>query len=180
MFRTVRLALCLAIPAALFAAEAPGVWLDVPFVKQSKNACGAASIAMIMQYWQRQQGQPAAADAEAIQRAVYSPDAGGAYARDIEDYLSRHGFRTFAFRGDWSVLKDHLQKGRPLIVALKSGGDLHYVVLTGLDWDRQVAIKNDPAERKLLQQARGSFEKEWHEANNWTLLAVPESSASSQ
>ena len=33
-----------------------GVWLDVPFVKQEKNGCGAASIAMVMQFWQRQQG----------------------------------------------------------------------------------------------------------------------------
>src|ERR1700733_7458123 len=33
-----------------------GVWLDVPFVKQDKNACGAASIAMVMRYWQQQDG----------------------------------------------------------------------------------------------------------------------------
>ena len=39
-----------------------GVWLDVPFVKQEKDGCGAASIAMVMQYWQAQQGQPANAD----------------------------------------------------------------------------------------------------------------------
>ena len=34
------------------AAERSGVWLDVPFVKQQKNGCGAASIAMVMRYWQ--------------------------------------------------------------------------------------------------------------------------------
>jgi hypothetical protein len=30
-----------------------------------------------------------------------------------------------------------LEKGRPLIVALNAGhGDLHYLVVTGLDWQR--------------------------------------------
>jgi hypothetical protein len=32
------------------------VWLDIPFVKQQKNGCGAASIAMVMGYWQGQPG----------------------------------------------------------------------------------------------------------------------------
>ena len=38
------------------AADVPGIWLDVPFVKQSRDGCGAASIDMITQYWSRQQG----------------------------------------------------------------------------------------------------------------------------
>ena len=88
----------------LVAAGATGVWLDVPFVKQEKNACGAASIAMVMQYWQRQQGQQPNVDAERIQRALYSKDAHGIYASDLEHYFQQHGFRTFAFRGEWSDL----------------------------------------------------------------------------
>ncbi len=40
------------ICGSLLAADLPGVWLDVPFVKQEKDGCGAASIAMVMQYWQ--------------------------------------------------------------------------------------------------------------------------------
>ena len=44
-----------------------GVWLDVPFVKQDKNACGAASIAMVMQYWQRQQGVAPNTDSDPVQ-----------------------------------------------------------------------------------------------------------------
>ena len=47
------LGFCCVLPAA----DLPGVWLDVPFVKQEKDGCGAASIAMVMQYWQAQQGQ---------------------------------------------------------------------------------------------------------------------------
>jgi len=156
-------------------AELAGVWLDVPFVSQEKNGCGAASVAMVMRYWQRQRGQPETANALDIQRALYSPRARGIYASNLERYLRQHGFRTFAIKGEWQDLKDHLEKGRPLIVALNAGhGDLHYLVVTGLDWQRDIVLKHDPAGRKLLQQHRAEFEKEWKAVGGWTLLAVPE------
>jgi ABC-type bacteriocin/lantibiotic exporter with double-glycine peptidase domain len=168
----------------LFAAGPPGQWLDVPFVKQEKNGCGAASIAMVMQYWQLQSGQPADknADAEQIQRALYSGPAHGVHASDMTRYLQQHGFRTFAFQGGWDDLKQQLAKGRPLIVALKpavlkpGAGDmpLHYVVVTGLDWEHKLVLKNDPAERKLLKQEEVDFEREWKATGNWTLLAIPD------
>jgi ABC-type bacteriocin/lantibiotic exporter with double-glycine peptidase domain len=172
------LATLLCIGATLWAAGVSGVWLDVPFIKQEKNGCGAASIAMVMQYWQRQQGQSPSSDATAIQRALYSSKGHGIYASDLESYFQQHGFRTFAFRGEWNDLKEHLEKGRPLIVALKPGrGDLHYVVVTGVDWQQNVVLANDPAERKLLKRDRTSFEKEWKAAGSWTLLAVPQQSS---
>jgi ABC-type bacteriocin/lantibiotic exporter with double-glycine peptidase domain len=155
------------------AAAASELRLDVPFVQQEKNGCGAASIAMVMQYWQQQEHGPAPPDAETIQRALYSREARGIYASDLETYLQRHGFRTFAIRGEWSDLVHNLEKGRPLIVALRSGrDDLHYVVITGIDQD--AVLKHDPSRRALLRQSRAEFEKEWKVAGHWTLLSVPE------
>jgi ABC-type bacteriocin/lantibiotic exporter with double-glycine peptidase domain len=172
------LLLCLYLSAAVLAGQQSGVWLDVPFVRQEKNGCGAASIAMVMQYWQRQHGpreKSTTDDPEQIQRALYSSSAHGIYASGMERFFEQHGFRTFAFVGDWNTLKEHLEKGRPLIVALKSGrSSLHYLVVVGLDWQPDVVLKNDPAERKLLKQDRSNFEKEWKAAGNWTLLAVPQ------
>jgi ABC-type bacteriocin/lantibiotic exporter with double-glycine peptidase domain len=158
------------------------LWLDVPFVKQEKNGCGAASIAMVMQYWLREQGRPtdgSAANAIEIQRALYDPGANGIYASAMERYFRQHGFRTFSFRGEWSDLHQHIVKGRPLIVALKSAGaagSLHYVVVAGLDKDRELLLLNDPAQRKLLKQDRSGFEKQWSATGNWTLLALPQTS----
>ena len=166
------LGFCCVLPAA----GLPGVWLDVPFVKQQKDGCGAASIAMVMQYWHTQQGRPAndASEASQIQRVLYSSKAHGIYASDMERYFRENGFRTFTIRGEWEDLKQHLEKGRPLIVALKpmSASALHYVVVAGLGPDT-VTI-NDPAQRKLLQQDRPSFEQEWSAAGKWTLLALPQ------
>jgi ABC-type bacteriocin/lantibiotic exporter with double-glycine peptidase domain len=175
--RMVRITLaCFAVCGLLRAAENPGVWLDVPFVKQERDGCGAASIAMVMQYWQAQLGQQpnGASDAVEIQRALYQPKAHGIYASDIERYFQENGFRTFTIRGEWEDLKQHLDKGRPLIIALKpaSGGALHYVVVTGQG--PEIVMVNDPAQRKLLQEDRSNFEREWSAAGRWTLLALPQ------
>lgn len=170
-------AVVLGLSTVLWASTASNVWLDVPFVKQEKNGCGAASIAMIMQYWQRQQGNASspAEGAGRIQRELYSKEAHGIYASDLEQYLAQHGFRTFAFRGEWSDLESNLSKGRPLLVALQPGhhDPLHFVVIAGVDPQAGFVLMNDPAQRKLLKQDRADFEKQWKAAGNWTLLAVP-------
>ncbi|HLW55389.1 MAG TPA: C39 family peptidase [Candidatus Angelobacter sp.] len=187
-----RLSLMLGLCGTLCLAQDPGVWIDVPFFKQEKNGCGAASIAMVMQYWQAAQtrsAQPASSaptatvqtatiDPETIQRELYSAKDHGVRASDMQRYFQDHGFRTFAFRGTWEDLKLHLEKGRPLIVALKplpAESALHYVVVVGLDWNQNVVIVNDAAQRKLLKEDRGAFEKEWSAVDRWTLLAVPRS-----
>ncbi len=184
MFRNFPRGLVLAccLVSVLWAAEA-AVWIDVPFVKQERNACGAASIAMVMQYWQRQQGRSADPQANAgeIQRALYSEKAHGIYASEMERYFAEHQFQTFSFRGDWADLKQHVEKGRPLIVALRpeSGTELHYVVVAGIDQEHKLVLVNDPAERKLLEREWQIFQLEWKSAGNWTLLALPREYASS-
>lgn len=159
-------------------AQATGVWLDVPFIQQEKNGCGAAVIAMIMGYWQKQQSRPQQSDVSAaeIQRRLFSTQGQGIYASEMQRYFEEHGFSAFAFKGDWEMLRSHLQKGRPLIAALKPArgeSSLHYVVVAGLDWDNGLVLLNDPAQKKLLKVERRSFEKQWNAVDRWTLLAVP-------
>ena len=156
-----RLAVAVCFSAPLFAVEPPGVWLDVPFISQSKEGCGSASVAMVMQYWlSRQQQSPGeAAQEPVIYRALYSRKAGGIYASDLESYLREHGFRTFAFRGTWNDLRHHLEKGRPLLVAPRpaEGAPLHYVVVAGMDWERDLVMVNDPLGRKLMNANSGAL-----------------------
>jgi ABC-type bacteriocin/lantibiotic exporter with double-glycine peptidase domain len=173
------LAVVLCLGGLMSAEGAPGLWLDIPFVQQEKDGCGSAVIAMVMRYWLEQEHQPVStsADAAQIQKVLYSRQAHGIYASQMQRYFKDQGFQTFAFRGDWVDLKQHLQKGRPLIVALKPAGrdlPLHYVVVGGLDWDQNLVFVNDPAQRKLLKQDRSSFEREWSAAEKWTLLALPQ------
>ena len=162
------------------AAGAPaGVWLDVPFVRQDKNGCGPASIAMVMRYWSHQRsatgGSAAGDDADpaAIERAVYSKEGKGARGSDMQRYFEGAGFRAFVFKGEWADLEHHLAKGRPLIVSLGEAHSFHYVVVSGLDGRQGPVLVNDPARRKLLKVDRAAFEKAWDAAQDWTLLALP-------
>ena len=182
--------LCRMLPVGLFlaaalaaatgaASHAPGVMLDVPFIAQPRNGCGAASIAMVMQYWQRgarHTAQPGVAEVAAIQRKLYSKKAKGIFASSIERYFQEAGYRTFAIHGRWDDLRENLEKGRPLIVGLAPEGPhdpLHYVVVAGMDWENNWVFVNDPARRKLLKMERRAFEKQWTATQDWTLLAVP-------
>ena len=182
-FRVIfRLLLVSAVGGGLaLAAETPAIWIDVPFVPQVKDGCGSASISMVLQYWANKNGQasPGFADAEKIQEALFSPAQGGIAASRMEAYFQESGYRTFAFPGDWSDLKHHLEQGRPLITSLKGGGPygpLHYVVVVGIDSQRSYVFVNDPAQQKMLRISRQGFESEWNRAGHWTLLVVPRTS----
>ena len=162
--------------------ESAGIWLDVPFVKQTEDGCGSAAISMILQYWSAHgvRIDSQRADAVAIQRQLYSRKARGIFASSMESYLRDSGFRVFPLDGNWNDLLEHLKKGRPLIVSLQpenAGAPLHYVVVTGIDWQSGAVFIHDPARGKLLRMERADFEKQWRPNRNWMLLAVPEKAA---
>lgn len=160
------------------AASTPAIWIDVPFVQQTTDGCGSASLSMVMRYWDRKEGRAVATDAEAahIQAALFSPAAKGIFASNMRDYLDRSGYQAFAFRGEWADFDHQLALGRPMIVGLQASGahgPLHYVVVVGVDPARDFLFINDPAQQKMLRISRDGFEQEWRGTSNWTLLAVP-------
>lgn len=163
------------------AAETAVMWIDVPFVAQSKNGCGSASVSMIIKYWEKKDGQadPPSADPVKIQALLFSPAVGGIPASRMQRYFQESGYSVFAFRGEWRDLEHHLDQGRPLIVGLKASGPhgpLHYVVVVGIDSERGYVFVNDPAQQKMVRVSRQGFESEWSYTRNWTLLAVPRTS----
>ena len=137
---------------------------------------------MVLQYWSAH-GVPVEsrrADAAAIQKQLYSRKARGIFASDMENYLKGSGFKVFLLDGSWADLEEHLKQGRPLIVSLRPGSakaPLHYVVVTGIDWQHDAVFVHDPARGKLLRIERAEFEKQWRSNRNWMLLAVPQKAA---
>jgi predicted double-glycine peptidase len=152
------------------------IWLDVPFVRQTEQGCGAASIAMVMQYWSTK-GYPVEAssmDASQIMHQLHSREAAGIRAQDVKNYLDRNGFQAFVFSSNLQELNDHIEKGRPLIAALEvkgKPGKFHYLVVVGID--QKHILVNDPSERKLLRISIEDFEARRAATDSWTLLAVP-------
>jgi predicted double-glycine peptidase len=172
-----RCAAFLLAAGSLAAQTAAGVWINVPFVAQPRDGCGAASISMVMEYWTQQQHRAAtsASNVAVIQHQLFSPRLHGTTPEAMETYLQQHGYLSFALNGRWSDLQQQLNKGRPVIVALRPRGqtELHYVVIAGIDPENGQVMMNDPAVRKLLAQDRASFEQDWSATHDWMLLAVP-------
>jgi len=151
-------------------------WLEVPFVRQVKAGCGSAAVAMVMQYWvsQRPELDAAAADAERIDEVLSPPSAKGIPGQILKRYFEDHGFTAFIFRGELRDLKQHLNKGRPVVVCLGLKGPrepLHYVVVVGMEG--RAVLLNDPARGKLVHEGLNRFLPAWEATENWALLAVP-------
>ena len=168
---------CILLCALGIRVAAQTIWLDVPFVKQVENGCGAACVSMLMHYWHGNSPGAVAPDDAAIRERLRPRDRGGVRAAELERYLREQGYRVFAFAGRLEDLESHLLKGRPLIVGMKDpsgGAGFHFVVVAGLDRAQDLVLVNDPARRKLAKLRRADFEKDWKACGNWTLLAIPE------
>jgi predicted double-glycine peptidase len=174
-----QLVLCAAIFSICWAAagqSTAGLWLDVPYIRQEKDGCGSASLAMVLRYWGAKKFpvEDERSDPIRIQRELYAAKPRGIYASDMERYLRESGFEAFSFRGEWRDLRSQIAKGRPLIAGLKpKGSPAHYVVVAGVDAQDAAVFVNDPKRGKLFRIDRSEFEKAWHGTDNWTLLAVP-------
>lgn len=161
---------------ASLSAMAYGASLDVPYVHQRKQGCGAASIAMVMQYWANRGAHlsPGAADPSAIYRALYRPELRGSNGGDMVAYLRDRTFTAFAIDASWGDLVDNVSRGRPLIVCLGPSRDapLHYVVVIGIEGSD--IVLHDPARSAHVLMRASSFQSEWRRTDNWTLIATPE------
>jgi tetratricopeptide (TPR) repeat protein len=149
---------------------ATAISLPVPYVPQDKDACGAAALAMVLRYW----GQEASAGE--IASALMEPELHGIRGSRLADLARERGMEAIAFAGEWAVVRDHLAKGRPLVVAIDAGrGRLHDVVVVGLD-DRDAAILHDPARGPDRRMPVGELERKWAKSGRWTLLVTPRDS----
>jgi ABC-type bacteriocin/lantibiotic exporter with double-glycine peptidase domain len=161
--------------AAACAIAAQTAWLDVPFVQQEKAGCGAAAVAMVVGYWARESPAlaEAAKDSERI-NDLLPASARGIRGRELKRYMEERGFDVYVFDGEISDLRQHSEKGRPVVVCLGPRGvkgPLHYAVVVGVE-DGAVWL-NDSARGKLFRQDLGRFEAEWKATGHWAMLAVP-------
>ncbi len=146
---------------------ASAVQLPVPFVPQEKDTCGAAALAMVMSYWGREVKH------REIAGALVESELRGIRGSRLADFARERGMTAIAFAGDMVILRDHLGKGRPLVVAVDAGrGRLHDLVVVGLDEERSEAIVHDPARGPGRRIGVGELEKKWTKSGYWTLLVT--------
>jgi len=145
-----------------------GAPLDVPFHKQQKNGCGAASVAMVMHYWTAKAPNP-----DEVYHQLYDPNREGILLTRMRAYLEEQEFEAFTLRGGWRDIERHLAKGRPTIVGLRTKANkrIHFAVIVGVDGDR--IWLNDPTRRTRRRMKQSEFWRMWDFADRWMLIATP-------
>lgn len=150
------------------------VLLDLPFESQkTPNLCGLASVEMLTRYYgvllndaQRQSMSDEAAKNDGISGAV------------LKTIMEQAGYSVAVFPGtvdrELTGIYRHLDSRRPLIVMTGTvdGKNGHYALLIGYDLERNLVALLDPA-RGYLAVPLEKFKKNWVQANQFTLLAIP-------
>lgn len=124
----------------------------VPFVKQGKNECGAASMAMVLGYYGIEK------PVEELRQALKWSKWRGIGLRRMKAYPASLGLQAKTFSG-WKSgipgIVGHINQGRPVIVRQWSSRRQkqkawvgHYQVVVGYDLDQQELYLHDPLRKK--------------------------------
>jgi len=149
-------------------------WLtvsNVPTVLQDgEHECGAAAVAMVLDYW----GHPTAPDD--VRKASAENPEHGITAGFLRAYLRGQGLRAFLLQGNFDDLEQELKNGRPVLVGVErrftTGLYAHYQVVVGINRRRKELVVIDPAVG-WREYSFGDFEREWGPASSLTLVVSP-------
>jgi len=144
-------------------------FIDVPFIKQENNYCGAASLAMVFKYWGKNISQYSIAD------KIYEKSKKGVSSKNLKSFSEENGFLAFIYKGDLENIKENIKKGRPLIIAMSSNSPtgFHYIVVVGYNKDSSIILVNNSYSGKLKTIRVKDFIKKWTKSDYWTLLILP-------
>src|SRR4030042_2537116 len=117
----------------------------VPQLYQSKNECGPASLAMVLNYW----GLPVTRDR--LKEAMDFDEKQGTSPGEMYRLPAVLGLAAAQYTGDLPKLMENLSQGRPVIVnqwfnqqAKKAREMTHFRVVVGYDSDRRLFFLRDP------------------------------------
>jgi hypothetical protein len=144
----------------------PRPLLDVPYLPQSELLCGGAAAAMVMRYWG---AHDVYADtfAPLVERA-----AKGIRTASLVSALEERAWTAIAGPGDEVRVQEQLERGRPVIALIEDRpGTFHYVVIVG--WVGGRVVVHDPARAPFRVLDERAFDRAWHQAERWMLVALP-------
>ncbi len=144
---------------------------EVPFIEQSKNYCGPASVAMVMNW----AGHPITADEVATQ--IFTPGKKGSLQEDILGASRRQGMLAIGIHGLPSLLNE-IAAGHPVIVLenlLASWyPQWHYAVAIGYDLKKRELLLHSGSKAYKVQSL-DKFEESWSLADYWGVVILPPS-----
>jgi ABC-type bacteriocin/lantibiotic exporter with double-glycine peptidase domain len=123
---------------------------------------------MVLQYY------GVAVSHDDVARELLQPELHGIAGSALAAFASGRGMTAVPHAGDIDHLRDHVGKGRPMIVAWAMGkGRFHDVVVVGFDEARDRVIVHDPARGASRAVKMDTFRRQWAGAGYWTLLVAP-------
>ena|ERR1017187_5709591 len=142
---------------------------EVPFIEQTENFCGPASLAMIMNW----AGKSTSLDEAGKQ--IYTPGKAGAFQEDILGAGRREGLLSLSIHGVPALIEE-LASGHPVIIFENLGFSWfpkwHYAVVVGYDLnERKFIIHSGSHAFKRITFAK--LETDWTLADSWGAVILP-------
>lgn len=142
---------------------------QVPFINQSDNFCGPATLAMVMQFHGVQVTMNELGD------KVFTPGKQGTFQTDMISAGRRHKMMAVKIEGIPALLTE-VHNDHPVIVfenlAFDSFPRWHYAVVIGYNIPKkQIVLHTGDQEQKTWAMDR--FERSWIPADYWGLVLLP-------
>lgn len=141
---------------------------SVPFIKQTENHCGPASLAMILQAKQRP------VNLNELAGQMITPGKQGTFSTDLISTVRRQGMVPVKIT-DLKDLLTEISAGHPVLVFQNLGfswyPNWHYAVALGYDLTGPDIILHSGKEKFLKTDMR-IFERSWGLTNSWGLVVL--------
>jgi len=141
---------------------------DVPYVKQTDNYCGPATLTMALQY----NGHNVTLDE--LGKEMYTPKMKGTLQQDMISASRRHGMMAVPIENLDSLLKE-IDAGHPVIVfenlLFSWYPQWHYAIIYGYDIPKQMLVMHSGPE-KGKRWAFDRFERSWMFSDYWGLVIL--------
>lgn len=148
------------------------VIIELPFYRQSDYECGPASLASVLNYWNRKMGLQEIT-IEEIMNSIYSSGARGVLGIDLELYARKKGFSTLQKKGTVDELRNLIDQKIPPIILVSYGFYVyqldHFLVVKG--YNEKGIIVNSKKPDEFISYEK--LERIWKRTDNWMLVIRP-------
>jgi len=160
---------CVTVPDWQPGEREPVELLDVPFVAQTTDQCGPASLSMLLT------SSGVNAPVDALRERVYLPAREGSLQVELLSATREAGRVALVVQPTPDDLLAHLDEGRAVLVLqdlrVAWRSRWHYAVVVGyLPEEQAFVLRSGPKERLLVQ--RQAFLKSWQRGHNWGMVAL--------
>lgn len=143
---------------------------NVPNIIQKDKQCGPASLAMIMQFHDKNISETL------IAKEVFKENLGGTYRTDLISFSRQQEMMVFHIKS-FSAMLTEVAAGNPVLVFQNNGFSFypkyHFSIVTGFDLETPEVTINTGEPLPVKQDMR-MFERSWILGGYWAVLILPE------